>query len=85
MQIAERLAQMPRKYRPMYRRAVEGRSLRACINSQCLECCGWERTEVAACTDSGCPLWSVRPYSVSGSGQEGQFSGMEDPNSERTD
>jgi hypothetical protein len=80
-QIAERLRQMPPKYRATYRRAVEGKSLRACVNSQCLECCGWERAEVGACTDSGCPLYAVRPYQDgSGSGQDGQFGGAEGPN-----
>jgi hypothetical protein len=79
-EIAERLRQMPPKYRETYRRAVEGKSLRACINSQCLECCGWQSAEVAVCTDLGCPLWSVRPYRSSGSGQGGQFSGAEGPN-----
>ncbi len=61
-QIAKRLEQMPPKYRATYRRAVKGRSLRACINSQCLECCGWQRVEIALCTDLGCPLYAVRPY-----------------------
>lgn len=74
-QIAARLRQMPSKYRGTYRRAVQGKSLRACVNSQCLECCGWERAEVGACTDLGCPLWSVRPYRSSGNGQDGQFTG----------
>jgi hypothetical protein len=78
-QAAERLRQMPPKYRATYRRAVAGKSLRACVNAQCLECCGWERAEVADCTDLGCPLWSVRPYRGSGTGQEGQFASVEAP------
>lgn len=76
-QVSERLRQMPSKYRATYRRAVEGRSLRACINAQCLECCCWQSAEVAACTDMGCPLWSVRPYRSSGTGRLGQFTGAE--------
>jgi len=76
-QVAERLREMPSKYRATYRRAVEGRSLRASINAQCLECMGWQSAEVTACTDLGCPLWSVRPYRSSGSGQDGQFTEAE--------
>lgn len=77
-QIAERLNQMPTKYRATYRRAIKGRSLRACVNSQCLECCGWQRVEVARCSDLACPLYAVRPYQdASGNAQDGQFTGAE--------
>ncbi len=79
-QIAQRLEQMPKKYRATYRRAIEGRSLRACINSQCLECVAWQRLEVTECTDRGCPLYAVRPYRNSGTGQDGPFSGAESAN-----
>jgi hypothetical protein len=78
-QITERLRQMPSKYRATYHRAVEGRSLRACINAQCLECCVWQSGQVALCTDLACPLWAVRPYRNSGSGQGGQFIGGQCP------
>jgi hypothetical protein len=79
-QIAERLKQMPRKYRATYRRAVEGKSLRACINAQCLECVGWQSGEVTRCTDLGCPLYAVRPYqNGSGSGQDGRLVDAEAP------
>ena len=81
MQIAERLRQMPPKYRETYRRAVKGRSLRACINAQCLECCSWQSGEVARCSDCGCPLHSVRPYqNGSRSRQDGQFLSAEGRN-----
>ena len=74
-QIEQRRMQMPRKYRKIYDRAVEGKSLRSCINAQCLECVGWVSKEVTLCTDLGCPLFSVRPYRDSGSGhQEGLIS-----------
>ncbi len=79
-QIRERLRQMPPKYRGTYRRAVEGKSLRASINAQCLECCGCQSIEVALCTDLGCPLWSVRPYRDSGSRRQGQFCGVQASN-----
>ncbi|HIJ72228.1 MAG TPA: hypothetical protein HPP87_12865 [Planctomycetes bacterium] len=60
--IAQRRAQMPRKYRRTYDRAVSGKSLRACVDSFCLECCGWKSQEVSLCTSLACPLYAVRPY-----------------------
>jgi len=72
-QIAERLQQMPKKYRAAYRRAVKGKSLRACINAFCQECCMWQSQEVRLCRDCACPLWAVRPYQSAGTGQDGPF------------
>ena len=72
--IAERRAQMPRSYRANYGRAVKGKSLRAAINAQCLECVCWQRKEVTLCTDLACPLYAVRPYQRSQNGREGRFS-----------
>lgn len=73
--IAERRAQIPRSYRATYDRAVKGKSLRAAINAQCLECCMWQRKEVTLCTDLACPLFAVRPYQgsqeISQNGHEG--------------
>ena len=74
-QIAEHRTQIPRKYRGLYDRAVRGRSLRACINAQCLECVGWVSKEITLCTDRACPLWAVRPYRDSGSGRDGHLIG----------
>jgi hypothetical protein len=62
-QIAERLAQMPRAYRRVYERAVEGKSRKAAMHSFCLECCGWQVKEVFLCIDLGCPLYPYRPKS----------------------
>ena len=77
-QIAERLRQMPKKYRATYRRATKGRSLRACINAQCLECVCWQSREVTLCTDLGCPLYAVRPYQDrAGSTPDEPFSGTD--------
>jgi len=60
--IAERLKAMPSLYRGAYKRAVEHKSMRSAINSQCVECVGYVRKEVSVCTDLGCPLYSYRPY-----------------------
>lgn len=81
-QIAERRKQMPRAYRATYNRAVKGKSLRAAINAQCLECVCWQRKEVTLCTDLACPLYAVRPYQLPQSGREGQVTGIESKNSE---
>jgi hypothetical protein len=60
--IEERKAAMPKSYRANYDKAVSGNSLRAAINSQCLECVYWHIEDVRSCTDLACPLWKVRPY-----------------------
>lgn len=83
--VAERRAQMPRAYRANYDKAVKGRSLRACVNAQCLECVCWQKMEVRLCTDLACPLYTVRPYQnsdVSQNGQIGGFMSAESPKGE---
>jgi len=61
-QITRRLEQIPIKYRGTYKKAIARRSMRAAVNSQCLECVGHQRREVSFCTDLGCPLYLYRPY-----------------------
>jgi len=61
-QIAKRLSSIPVMYRSTYKKAVTHKSMRAAVNSQCLECVGYERKEISVCTDLGCPLYSFRPY-----------------------
>jgi hypothetical protein len=78
--IAEQLAYIPRAYRKTYARAVAGKSLRACINSQCLECVCWEREEVRLCTDLACPLYAVRPYQSLQTGRNEGFGDAESTN-----
>ena len=48
-------------YRKTYDKAVEG-SLRAAINSKCLDCVCWVQAEVKKCPHLSCSLWTVRPY-----------------------
>lgn len=76
-QIAERREQMPRSYRATYDKAVKGKSLRAAINSFCLECVCWQIEEIRNCTELACPLYAVRPYQSSQNGRQRQFSGAE--------
>jgi hypothetical protein len=39
-----------------------GGSLKARVKLMCLDCCNWEKGEVAHCEIKTCPLWDVRPY-----------------------
>jgi len=54
-------ADMPEIYRRTYDKAIKG-SLRAAVNSKCLDCSCWQRKEVQDCLVLACPLWTVRPY-----------------------
>jgi hypothetical protein len=49
------------KYPKAARRAALGQPT-ACIKLFCLECVGGVRQDITDCTDSGCPLYLVRPY-----------------------
>ncbi|MBC8379674.1 MAG: hypothetical protein H8E62_10915 [Planctomycetes bacterium] len=72
---------MPEIYRAGYDRAMSGRSLRAAINAKCLDCPGWQRTEIRDCPAVTCPLWLVRPYQSSSKKKgpiEGDFSDSEE-------
>ena len=61
-QINERLVQMPETMRKAYEKAAYGKgSPRNAIKSFCCECVGYERKEIALCTDLGCPLYMFRP------------------------
>ena len=73
-QIAEHRKQIPRQFRKVYDTAMSGRSLRAAVNSQCIECMGYVFKEVKLCCSPQCPLFPYRPlrgisYGVSGVGQ----------------
>lgn len=60
--IAERRAAMPKSFRATYDKAMSGKSLRAAVNSCCLECVCYQIREIRHCTDTACPLYAVRPY-----------------------
>jgi len=75
-QITEHRANMPRQFRKVYDIAMSRRSLRAAVNSQCIECVGYVFKEVRLCCSPQCPLFRYRPlrgvsYGVSGVGQRG--------------
>jgi len=49
-----------------FKRAYGGKSLRAAINANCLDCMGYEQASVKRCRILDCPLHSVRPYQAKG-------------------
>jgi hypothetical protein len=53
---------IPQSYRPIYRKAMKGRSMAAAIRAKCQDCCNWQRVEVRECTVVCCPLHDYRPY-----------------------
>jgi len=54
--------QIPKKYRAIYDKAMRGRSIKAAVKAQCLECTGWKREEIRLCSCPACPLYFYRPY-----------------------
>jgi hypothetical protein len=69
---------------PMYRGIVErafagdGGRMNA-IKGKCLDCCNFDRAEVAACTVAICPLHSFRPKYGGDAGEDGAIPGQNDP------
>lgn len=59
--LANLRAEVPAKYRGHVERMAAG-SLRAAVNLHCLQCVGYVRSEIAACTSARCPIWPLRPY-----------------------
>lgn len=69
--IQKRLADVPDSCKNTYKRAAAGTaSPRAAIKAFCLECTGWDRRQVVACTSLSCPLYSYRPFQYSKIAQE---------------
>lgn len=60
----EKLKRIPRHLRGQYREACGGRSRKVAIHAFCVECMGYERSEVERCTAPGCPLYPYRPGST---------------------
>ena len=54
------LADVPAKYRGLYRRAWDAASRKGAIRAFCLECVGWQESEVHQCTAPACPLFEFR-------------------------
>jgi len=58
----KRLADVPTKYRGLYRRAWAKASRKSAIRAFCLECAGWSESEVLRCTSTACPLFEFRKH-----------------------
>lgn len=60
--IARRLSGVPRRYQKQYLKVLKDKaSPRTAIKMMCLECVGWTKSEVVACTATACPLYRFRP------------------------
>jgi hypothetical protein len=60
--IQKRLDDIPCLYKNNYIKAMTGKSRPAAVKAFCLECMGWQRTEVHRCNSVACPLYLYRPY-----------------------
>ncbi len=49
-------------YRKAYDKAINKQSMRAAVNSKCLDCMCWQQAEVKRCNIVTCPLHAYRPY-----------------------
>ena len=58
--VSRRCAEMPRKFRQTYVRAMGGKSIKAGVKAHCFECLGWE-THPTDCTSPACALFPYRP------------------------
>ena len=58
---------IPKKYVKMYARAMRGKSRKAAMRMQCVECMGYVESEVELCTDPGCPLYPYRSPKIKAS------------------
>ena len=53
---------IPQIYQNVYRKAMQGKSLRAAINAKCQDCTNWQRKEIENCLVTTCSLFPYRPY-----------------------
>jgi hypothetical protein len=63
--IASRIEEIPKKYRKIYKKAVETNSKAAAVKALCLECVCWQKNEIINCPCLACPLYGVRPFTES--------------------
>ena len=47
-----------------FKRAYVGKSMRAAINANCLDCMGYEQRGIRSCRIFDCPFWDYRPYRI---------------------
>jgi len=56
-----RMNDVPRHLRALFTAAWAGRSRKLAIKAQCVECMGFQRSQVKGCTSFACPLYPYRP------------------------
>lgn len=56
----KQLYPVPPKYRDLFRRAYNGRSRKAAVRANCLECMSFNEKEVSVCSIPHCPLYLYR-------------------------
>jgi len=59
-------------YRRQYDKAMKKESMRAAVNSKCLDCMNWQQPEVKDCEIVTCPLHPYRPYTSNPAPQSSQ-------------
>lgn len=65
--VARQLANCSPMFRPVMEKAYAGTaSPSRAIRAMCLECTGYDRATIRACTGYSCPLWAYRPYQNEG-------------------
>lgn len=60
--IALRIAEIPKKYRKIYKKAVETNNKNEAVKALCLECVCWQKNEIINCPCLACPLYGLRPF-----------------------
>jgi hypothetical protein len=60
--IVRRLAEIPKKYRKIYKKAVETNNKTEAVKAFCLECVCWQKSEIINCSCLACPLYGLRPF-----------------------
>lgn len=68
----ERMKFIPQSLQNIYKKSATSKA--NAIKSFCIECTGYDRKAVTACTDTGCPLWTHRPYQKKGSAEAEEVS-----------
>ena len=51
---------VPERYRERYERAMQGTNRADAVRLHCIECMGWQASEVKRCTATGCVLFPYR-------------------------
>jgi hypothetical protein len=57
----KRVNAIPDIMKPVYLRAMSGKSRAAGVKAKCYDCCCWQLYEPKKCTALACPLWPYRP------------------------